>query len=100
DRGARFSASLGATFDLGKVIAQSASRPSMDEKDFRLLAAVHRDARQSYQSLARRVSLTAPAARDRLKRLESSGVLRGYGLWIDPGVFGLDEVLAFFRSPR
>ena len=72
----------------------------MDEKDFRLLAAVHRDARQSYQSLARRVSLTAPAARDRLKRLESSGVLRGYGLWIDPSVFGLEEVLVFFRSPR
>jgi DNA-binding Lrp family transcriptional regulator len=32
----------------------------MDEKDFRLLAAVHKDARQSYQSIARGVSLSAP----------------------------------------
>ena len=34
----------------------------MDEKDFRLLAAVHRDARQSYQSIARSIHLSAPAA--------------------------------------
>ena len=72
----------------------------MDEKDFRLLAAIHKDARQSYQSIARGVSLSAPAARDRLKRLESTGVLHGYGLWIDPSVFGLDEVLVFFKSSR
>jgi DNA-binding Lrp family transcriptional regulator len=72
----------------------------MDEKDFRLLAAVHKDARQSYQSIARGVSLSAPSARDRLKRLESGGVLHGYGLWIDPSVFGLDEDLVFFKSPR
>lgn len=72
----------------------------MDSKDFRLLAALHRDARQSYRSLARGISLSAPAARDRLKRLEEGGVLRGYGLWVDPSVFDLDEVLVFFRGAR
>ena len=43
----------------------------MDAKDFRLLVALHEDARASYRSLGRRVSLTAPAVRDRLARLGS-----------------------------
>ncbi len=72
----------------------------MDSKDFRLLVALHGDARQSYRSLGRRVSLTAPGVRERLNRLNSQGVLKGYGLWIDPSVFGRDEVLVFFQRER
>ncbi|HLQ07275.1 MAG TPA: AsnC family transcriptional regulator [Nitrososphaerales archaeon] len=72
----------------------------MDAKDFQLLAALHKDARQSYQSLGRSVSLSAPAVRERVKRLERNGVVRGYGLWIDPSVLGLGEVLAFFDRER
>ena len=72
----------------------------MDSKDFQLLVALHGDARQSYQSLGRRVSLTAPAVRERLNRLKSRGVLQGYGLWIDPGIFGRDEVIVFLQRER
>jgi DNA-binding Lrp family transcriptional regulator len=72
----------------------------LDTKDFQLLAALHKDARQSYQSLGRSVSLSAPAVRERVKRLEGNGVLHGYGLWIDPSVLGLMEVLAFFCRER
>jgi DNA-binding Lrp family transcriptional regulator len=72
----------------------------VDSKDFRLLAALHKDARQSYQSLGRSVSLSAPAARERVKRLERDGILHGFGLWIDPDALGLREVLAFYIRER
>jgi len=49
----------------------------MDSKDFRLLGALYQNGRQSYQSLGRQVSLSAPAVRERMKRLESVGKLHG-----------------------
>ena len=72
----------------------------MDSKDFQLLAALHKNARQSYHSLGRAVSLSAPAVRERLKRLEANGVLKGYGLWMEPGLFNREEVLVFFAKER
>ncbi|HYT01160.1 MAG TPA: AsnC family transcriptional regulator, partial [Thermoplasmata archaeon] len=39
----------------------------MDAKDFRLLVALDEDARQSFQALGRKVSLSAPAVRDRIR---------------------------------
>jgi DNA-binding Lrp family transcriptional regulator len=41
----------------------------------------------SYQSLGRRLSLSAPAVRNRLERLKMKGVLQGYMLTINPSVF-------------
>lgn len=70
----------------------------MDSKDFQLLRALHQDARQSYQSLGRRAALTAPAVRERLKRLQVQGVLRGYGLRIDPSIFGRDQLIVSFQG--
>jgi DNA-binding Lrp family transcriptional regulator len=72
----------------------------VDSKDFRLLVALHRDARQSYQALGRTVGLTAPAVRSRLQHIREGGILPGYGLWVDPGVFGRRELLVFFREER
>lgn len=72
----------------------------MDSTDFQLLVALHENARQSYRSLGRRVSLTAPAVRGRLKRLQDLGVLHGYGLVIDPSVFGRDELIVLFHGER
>ena len=70
----------------------------MDSKDFKLLAALHQDARQSYRSLGRRTALTAPAVRERLKRLQEQGILQGYGLRIDPSIFGLDQLTVSFQG--
>jgi DNA-binding Lrp family transcriptional regulator len=70
----------------------------LDSKDFHLLVALEDNARQGYRSLGRRVSLSAPAVRDRLERLKSKGVLQGFMLSIDPGVFGRDDLLLFFRG--
>jgi DNA-binding Lrp family transcriptional regulator len=70
----------------------------VDSKDFQLLVSLYGNARQSYQSLGRRVSLSAPAARDRLNRLRSKGVLQGFMLLIDSSVFDRDDVLLFFNG--
>lgn len=70
----------------------------MDSKDFQLLVALDNNARQSYQSLGRRVSLSAPAVRDRLERLKMKGVLQGFNLAINPGLFDRVEVVLFFRG--
>ena len=59
----------------------------MDSIDFQLLVALFGGARQSYQSLGRRLSLSAPAVRNRLERLTMKGVLQGYMLTINPSVF-------------
>src|ERR671924_1471883 len=70
----------------------------MDSKDFQLLVALYGNARQSYQSLGRRVSLSAPAVRDRLNRLRSKGILQGFMLVIDSSVFDRDDLLLFFHG--
>lgn len=68
----------------------------MDAKDFRLLVALDQDARQSLQALGRKVSLSAPAVRERLHRLEDRGILQGYWVSIDPAVFGRQDLLVAF----
>lgn len=72
----------------------------MDAKDFRLLVALHEDARASYRSLGKRVSLTAPAVRERLHRLEEKGVFHGFWLTPDPQVLGRKDLLVLFGGER
>jgi DNA-binding Lrp family transcriptional regulator len=68
----------------------------VDSLDFQLLVALFANVRQSYESLGRRLSLSAPAVRNRLERLKMNGVLEGYMLTINPSVFGrVGLVLSF-----
>ena len=61
----------------------------MDDIDVRLLSALVADARTSYAELARLVGLSAPSVHDRVRRLERSGVLRGYSADVTPAAVGL-----------
>jgi len=70
----------------------------VDIKDFRLIATLHENARQSYLSLGRHISLSSPAARERLRGLERRGILNGFWFSIDPGIFQRDDLLVFFRG--
>ncbi len=70
----------------------------MDSKDFQLLVALCNNGRQSYQSLGRQVFLSAPAVRDRLKRLKEKGILQGFMLVINPSVFSSIGLLLFFAG--
>jgi len=68
----------------------------VDAKDFRLLVALDEDARQSFQALGRKVSLSAPAVRDRIRRLEQRGIVQGYWVSIVPAIFGRQDLLVSF----
>jgi DNA-binding Lrp family transcriptional regulator len=70
----------------------------VDSIDFQLLVALFDDARQSYQSLSRRLSLSAPAVRSRLERLKMKEVLQGYMLTINPSVFDRVGLVLSFRG--
>ena len=55
------------------------SGASLDLLDQRILQEVQEDARLSMRELGRRVGLSAPAVTERVRRLEDSGVILGYG---------------------
>ncbi|MEU6857588.1 Lrp/AsnC family transcriptional regulator [Glycomyces sp. NPDC046736] len=56
----------------------------MDRMDWRLLQELQEDARLSFNELSRRVHLSAPTVAERVRRLESSGVISGYHAHVDP----------------
>src|SRR5436305_13104002 len=84
---ASFTPVLGLTFDLGRFFYEHTPSTRVDSKDFRLLVALHENARQSYRSLGQRVSLPAPAVRARLTRLEDRGILQGCWVYVHPCIF-------------
>lgn len=65
-----------------------------DAKDRRLLQLLSKDARMSWAKLSDAIGLAAPSTTDRVRKLERSGVIRGYHARIDPTRIGYD-VLAF-----
>ncbi|MDS0131931.1 MULTISPECIES: Lrp/AsnC family transcriptional regulator [unclassified Amycolatopsis] len=69
---------------------------SLDPTDWAILAELQRDARLPLTELGRRVNLSASAATERLRRLETVGVISGYRAEIDLGKVGY-PVLAVVR---
>jgi Lrp/AsnC family transcriptional regulator, leucine-responsive regulatory protein len=63
-------------------------RPSHDAIDDELIRLLVEDARRSASELGRLVGLSPPAAKRRLDRLESSGVVRGYSAILDHSLLG------------
>ncbi|RMI38325.1 Lrp/AsnC family transcriptional regulator [Actinomadura harenae] len=66
----------------------------MDATDWRILTELQRDARISFSELGRRVSLTAPAVAERVRRLSERGVVEGFAARINLERVGL-PILAF-----
>ena len=60
----------------------------LDDKDWQLLELLQENARTSFIDLARKVGLSAPAATERVRRLEEAGVIRGYRADVDPEKLG------------
>ena len=69
---------------------------SLDATDWAILTELQRDARLPLTELGRRVNLSASAATERLRRLETAGVISGYRAEIDLGKVGY-PVLAVVR---
>src|SRR5213083_2549873 len=62
--------------------------PRIDEIDQQIVALLRENARRSFQDIGGRVSLSAPAVKRRVDRLESDGVVRGYAAIVDPAAMG------------
>ena len=56
----------------------------LDAIDQRILAALQRDARLSFEQLAERVGLSSSAVLRRVRRLEGDGVIAGYSALVAP----------------
>jgi Lrp/AsnC family leucine-responsive transcriptional regulator len=61
----------------------------MDAIDRQLIDLLRDNARLPYAELARKVGLSAPAVHERIAKLESGGVIRGYRAEVQPETLGL-----------
>ena len=59
-----------------------------DRIDRRIIDILRTEGRISWKELADRVHLAPSSVADRVRRLESSGVIEGYAARINPGAFG------------
>jgi Lrp/AsnC family leucine-responsive transcriptional regulator len=69
---------------------------NLDAVDWSILAELQRDGRLPITELSRRVTLSASATSERVKRLEASGVITGYRAEVDLSKTGF-AVLAVVR---
>ena len=61
----------------------------MEEIDRRIVSLLSRNGRMSFTELARQAGLSVSAVHQRVRRLESEGVITGYVALCDPEVIGL-----------
>lgn len=61
----------------------------MEDKDREILRLLAADGRMSYTDLGKATGLSTSAVHQRVKRLESRGVIRGYGATVDHAQLGL-----------
>jgi Lrp/AsnC family transcriptional regulator, leucine-responsive regulatory protein len=74
----------------------------VDAVDRQLLDALRANARATYAELARVVGLSAPAAHDRVAKLEASGVITGYHAAVAPELLGyaMNALIGIFITDR
>lgn len=61
----------------------------MDRLDWKIIAELERDGRQSYAELGENVGLSKSPCWTRVRGLEERGVIAGYTAQLDPGALGL-----------
>ena len=69
-----------------------ASAVELDEHDRRIVAALVEDGRMTVTDLAAAVGLSKTPCQVRLRRLQDSGVIRGFRAIVDPAKLGMDHV--------
>jgi Lrp/AsnC family leucine-responsive transcriptional regulator len=66
----------------------------LSANDARILDVLQRDGRRPYAELGADVGMSGPSAHERVKKLESRGIIKGYAAVVDPEAVGLG-ILAF-----
>ena len=64
----------------------------LDDFDRRIIAALVEDGRMTVTDLAMAVGLSKTPCQVRLRRLQESGVIRGFRAMVDPAKLGMDHV--------
>ncbi len=67
-----------------------------DAIDIRILSELQKNGRETFAELGRKADLSLPAAAERVRRLEDSGVIRGYAASVDAARLGY-PITAFVR---
>lgn len=78
--------------------AEKTVEKDVDETDKRILRILSDDARSDYVALSKRTKLTAQAIRQRVKRLEKSGAIQQYTLFLDLKALGLQQYSVLVRA--
>jgi Lrp/AsnC family leucine-responsive transcriptional regulator len=73
----------------------------MDDQDRQILALLVEDGRRTYDDIARRVALSAPAVKRRVDRLRRRGALQGFTAVVDRGALGdhTEALIELFYAP-
>ncbi|WP_025227667.1 Lrp/AsnC family transcriptional regulator [Fimbriimonas ginsengisoli] len=61
----------------------------MDRTDREIVRLLQTDGRMTHEQISKEISLSRPAVHDRIRRLESAGVIRGYSAQVDWDALGL-----------
>jgi Lrp/AsnC family leucine-responsive transcriptional regulator len=72
-----------------RLFTYESSNRLLDDVNLRLLEELRADPRQSIAQLGRRVGMSPPAVGERVRRLEETGIIKGYHLDINPAAIGL-----------
>jgi len=64
----------------------------LDRIDRQILQLLRQDGRMSHASIAKVVGLSGPAVHERIRKLESRGVIAGYTVVLDPQALDRDNV--------
>jgi DNA-binding Lrp family transcriptional regulator len=62
----------------------------MDELDFRILDLLNNNARKSYRQMAKELRVSMSTISNRIKNMESKGIIKGYIPVLDPQKIGYD----------
>ena len=65
----------------------------LDKYDIAILAVLREDARASLQDISARVGLSTTPCWNRIKRMETDGVIQGYTVRIAPAAIGFSETV-------
>jgi DNA-binding Lrp family transcriptional regulator len=76
-------ASMGARMGMPPIV-------KLDDLDIAILRHLNEDARKSYRDIAKAVDASISTVSNRVRRLESEGVIRGYAPLIDEAKLGFD----------
>ena len=68
----------------------------LDNTGWRILEELQQNARLIFSELGRKVNLSAPAAAERVRRMEEAGIITGYRAQVNPEKVGL-SLTAFMR---